>query len=295
MPSEKDSPVVRKGFIYLLPVIVAGIALNLLFNSEARNLVGLKAGKTFSLKNIFCGWNKKLSVQPADAVKPLTFSPEEIRVFTESFTKSDVKVLVMPPDLKTGEEERKRREDENKEKEQKLKEEEERKKAEEAERTWQIEEEERRKSTPWPVTIQGTFVDHKGRWTAIIAGKYCQPGKEIVSDQTNRCAYTILSVGRNCVWLHAYRSDKPRPPDLPDVEWPDVSMIESVHEGLISRSYVPVRVRLANGKTAKKDEKLVFETMNMFFTVKELWGSGVVFEAAKADKSAKIACMLVRH
>ena len=274
MSEQNDGPLVRKGYLFAVPVILVAIVLNLLFNQEARSLVGLKPGKTFSLKELFGG--KAVAAAPAVApAKPLSFSAADVRAFTESFTKREVQVMVIPPpppppppsthDNEVG------------------------------------------KSggskappppppppdVPWPVTVQGTFRDQKGRWTAIIAGTYCRAGKQLVSATTNRCAYTLLGVGRKCVWLHAYRSDKPEPAVLPDIEWPDVEMIETDREGLIKRSYVPARVRLANGVTAKKGDTLVYATSNVRFTVKDLWGIGVVFEAKKNDQSATIACMLV--
>ena len=274
MPEQNDAPLVRKGYLYLLPVILAVLVLNLLFNQDARNLVGLKPGKTLSLKGLLGG--KQVVAAPVAApAKPLTFSAEDVRAFTESFTKREVRVMVIPPPPPPPPP---------------------------PPSTNEVGKSGGSKpppppppppDVPWPVPVQGTFQDRQGRWTAIIAGQYCRAGKQLVSAQTNRCAYTVLWVGRRCVWLHAYRSDKPEPPVLPDIEWPDVSLIETVREGLIKRSYVPTRLRLANGVTAKKEDTLAYATTKVRFTVKELWETGVVFEAKKDDQSAKIACMLV--
>lgn len=294
MSMQNDPPTARKGFLLMLPLIVLGIALNLLFNQEARNLVGLKPGKTLSLKGLFGGARAKLPVSAPVQRKPLAFSAAEMRAFTDGFTKTEVKVLVLPPDLKKLEEERRKKSDADEiakrtAEAQKIAQ----AKQAEAERLERLAEEERLKSTPWPVPVQGTFKDSQGRWTGIIAGRYCQPGKELVSDRTNRCAYTVLSVGRNCLWLHAYRPDQPRPPILPDIEWPDVALIETAREGVFKRGYVPTNVVLANGQKAKKGDTLVYPSSAVQFKISELWGIGVVFEAVKGDQSAKIACMLV--
>lgn len=294
MPMQNDPQTARKGFLYMLPLIVAGIALNLLFNQEARSLVGLKPGKTLSLKGLFGGSRARSPAAQPVQRKPLAFSADEMRAFTESFTKTEVKVLVLPPDLKKLEEERrKQREADEAAKitEQEFKKKQEKEKEEE--RARRLAEEERLKSTPWPVPVQGTFKDSQGRWTVIIAGRYCQPGKELVSDRTNRCAYTILSVGRKCLWLHAYRPDQPRPPILPDIEWPDVALIETAREGVFKRGYVPTNVVLANGQKVRKGDTLVYPASAVQFKIADLWNIGVVFEAVKGDQSAKIACMLV--
>jgi hypothetical protein len=272
MSEQTDPPLISKGYLYVLPVVVVGIVLNLLFNQEARDLVGLKQGKAFSLKGLFGG---RVSGPAAVPEKPLTFSAADVRAFTESFTRSEVRVLVLPPETPSPDDEKRKREEE------------ERRKREEAEKSLPP------PDLPWPVTVQGTFQDQQGRWTAIIAGHYCRTGKELVSDKPGRCVYKILAVGRKCVWLHAYPSDKPEPPVLPDIEWPDVALIETAREGILKRRYVPARVRLANGVTVRKGDTLVYETTRVRFTAAELWEAGVVFEARQGEQSAKIACMLV--
>lgn len=276
MPDQPDPPLISKAYLYLLPVIVVGLALNLLFNQEARELVGIKKGRAISLKGIF---SKKSAVapKPAQAEKPLSFSAEDVRLFTESFTKSEIQVVVLPPEPPPDEDENKKREEEERRK----REEEEGKK-------------EPPPDQPWPVRVDGTFLDQQGRWTAIIAGHYCRAGKELVSDKPGRCTYKVLYIGRKCIWLHAYPSDSTETPALPMIDWPDVDMIETAREGLLKRRYVPVRVRLANGIAVEKGYTLKYEKTGVSFIVEELWASGVVFKALKDDQSAKIACMLVQ-
>lgn len=262
MPESSEKPLVGKVYIYLLPFLLLCFVLNLLFNQEARSYLGLKPGKALSLGSIF-GHKGGARVAVAAPVTPLPFSADEVRAFTDGFTKREIRVCVTPPPpppvtLQTNS------------------------------LPAPLPVSAPATGTPWPVRVQATFKDHQGNWTVIIAGQYFRVKQTFESDQSNRCAYTVLAVGRKCVWFQAYSLKGVEPKALPEVNWPDVLLIDSGRNG-----QVPVSVRLANGVSAKKGDTLMYETTQVRFTVKELWGAGVFFEAIKEDKEALIACMLV--
>jgi hypothetical protein len=263
MPASPDKSMVGKFYLYLLPFILLSIVLNLVFNEEARSYVGLKPGKALSLGSLF-GRQGGARSPVAAPVQPLTFSADEVRAFTDGFTKREVRVCVTPPPppLPVAPQTNSRPE------------------------AAQVSAPPM--GTPWPVRVQATFKNLQGNWTVIIASQYFRAKQTFESDQPNRCAYAVLAVGRKCVWLQAYPLKGEEPPALPDVEWPDVLFIDSGRNG-----QVPVSVRLANGVSAKKGDTLMYEDTQVRFTVKELWSTGVFFEAIKDDKEALIACMLV--
>lgn len=262
MPASSDKSVVGKFYLYLLPFILLSIVLNLVFNQEARSYVGLKPGKALALGSLF-GHQGGALAPVAAPVKPLTFSADEVRAFTDGFTKREVRVCLTPPPPLAA-----------------------------APQTNSLPERAQVSApptgAPWPVRVQATFKDLQGDWAVIIASQYFRTKQTFESDQPNRCAYAVLAVGRKCVWLQAYPFKGVEPPALPDVEWPDVLFIDSGRNG-----QVPVSVRLANGVSAKKGDTLTYEATQVRFTVKELWATGVFFEAIKDDKEALIACMLV--
>ncbi len=268
--SNEDQPLVGKKYLIMLPVLLAFAVWNVFFNPECRKLLGLKQGKTVSISS----WFKFKPGAKPTASRPLTklsFSAEDLTTFTSSFTNEQISVVVItPPKIDKQEEE-----------------------SDADKGDGALEPPEPPKDVPWLVPLQGTFADSQGRWTAIISGQYCREGKQILSSSQNRCAYRILSVGRNSVWVQAYPRTASSPPPLPKITWPDVSSIVLAREGNRGRSYVPTAIKFINGVTAGKGDVLEYRTMKTRFTVKELWHSGVIFEAEKGDERALIGCMFI--
>jgi len=200
------------------------------------------------------------------------FTAEEFRAFTESFTQHEVAGLYIPPPPQAppdpGEDARKRAE-------------------EEARR------ERERIAYLWPVPVQGAFRDMHGRWTAIVSGQNVRISDSLASDVPGRCGYSVLAIGWRCAWMQVIPPGEAVGAAIPDIDWPDVALIELDRTGLIRREYVPARVRLGNGVTLGKGDVLEYRATGTRFIVKYLWHSGVVFEAVKDDKRVEFACALV--
>lgn len=277
--TDNEQPIIRQAYIYALPVILVILVFNLLFNQEARTLIGLKPTSPLSF-SLFSGWFSHSSGMTAQPVlKPLRLSANEIQAFTESF-KIDLvptnsvpdKIELDPTTVDTA-------------------------KTEAARKKKTLEEENhiRMLASIWPVPIQGTFQDRQMRWNAIIAGQYCRTNREIVSEIPERVSFSLVGIGRKSVWMIAYHPSiaVTNRPSVPTVDWPDVAMIVSVRENSYSSQRVPTGIRLANGQKIPKGYTLKYKNTDVTFTVMELWPSMVVFEAKKNDQIALIACSLV--
>ncbi len=277
MPEQSDKPLVGKTHLYLFALIAAGAVLNLLFNPEARRLVGLEKWKGLSFSFLSRGR------QPAAAekVKPPAFSAEELTAFTQSFTQREVKDIYIPPPPpppppKVDPKEEQRGKD-----------------AELAEKKKREEEEARRKlAYLWPVCVQGSYRDLQGRWTAIVSGYTVRAGDNLVSGKDGFCRYSLLSVGQRCAWLQVHAPGEAAS-ELPEIEWPDVELIELRDAGGGSRNYRPDSVRLGSGHKLKVNDVIEYRSTGARFIVKQLWLSGVVFEAVKSKTRVQIACSLV--
>jgi len=268
---DDEQPLIGKAYLYAVPVIVVILVLNLLFNQDARDLIGLKRDSKMSLGFLtqWVGGTAKSRLKKRE-IKPLTFSANDIDAFSQSFVDSKVPTIILQEPPRPVED------------------------AKMQAATVHKGEDELGFSL-WPVTIQGTFQDRDVKWNAIISGYYCKVGREISSSNTDRALYTILAIGRKSIWLAAYPPDlaKEKRPEIPTIEWPDVAMIVTERESALSTRRIPMGIRLANGAQVRKGQTLKYRNSDVQFKLKELWASMVIFEARKGDQIALLGCSLV--
>lgn len=244
----------------LLGAIAAVLAYGFLFDSSFRSLVGLsgKPAFSFSLKG------GKKAFQSGTRARA-SIPKEDLESFCDSLVSREVEVFILPKDepLASGFG-----------------------KLDGAD----AEEREDFVRSMWEVRVSGTFPDLEKNWLAIIQGQYCKAGRRLESRSEGRCAYQILEVGKKCVWMVPY-DKKEGLPDLPHVEWPDVSFI--VNDRVNGRLQ-PARVRFANGAEVGTDRAFkVSRASNVAFRVVKLFDNGVCFEAFEDGMSWFFACMVV--
>lgn len=280
MPGQSEKPLIGKFHIGFFVLIVLGAGFNLLFNPEARKLVGLSrnGGLSVIVKKLFQGHTSVVVRAAAKTAQP-SFSAEELTAFTQSFTQREVKDIFVPPPPPPPVDP----------KEELAKKESEQKAAQK-----RAEEEARQKlAYLWPVCVQGAYRDLQSRWTAIVAGHNVRVGDCLASGRNDLCRYALLSVGQRCVWMRVSPPGESAVVALPDIEWPDVELIELKDAGVVKRDYKPDCVRLGSGEKLKVRDALEYRGTGARFIVKQLWMSGVVFEAVKGDAHVEIACSLV--
>ena len=274
MSAQSNPPLLSKKYLYVLPVVILLVAWNLLFNPDARKLVGLKQGS--SLPSLSDWFKHKKGGGAAPQAKPPVFSAEEMKAFTDSFTQREVKDICIPAPVVD-------KPSELAVQDKKQQEEQDRKKREQ-------EAEQKKIASLWPAGVQGVYKDMKGQWTAIISGKNVHTGNRLTLGRNDLCDYSLLALGQRCAWMQVLLPGDATSVSLPDIEWPDVKLVELAR---VNGKYEPTGVILGSGDKLKEKEALEYKTTGARFTVKKLWLNGVVFEAIKGGAHVMIACMLV--
>ncbi len=242
----------------LLGAIAAVLAYGFLFVPDVRGLVGLSNKPVFSFSSLFKAGQGDVKTQGRALA---TIPKGDLETFCDSFTKREVEIIVIPPDV-------------------------------EVVKKPGVSDEVRKNmlESLWEVRVSGTFPDLEKNWQAIIQGQYCKAGRRLESRVEGRCAYQILEVGKKCVWMVAYtKGDKV--PEMPEVEWPDVSFIVNDR---IDGKLRPARVRFARGIEVGIHRVFkVSRTSDVSFRVVKLFDNGVCFEAFSGEASWFFGCMVV--
>ncbi len=286
MQDNQSKPVVRKAYIYLLPLIVVGVILQLIFNSEVRKLVGLRpskksvsrkaidleekspsgelaAEKAFDAKGIsafanYITWFKPQKTELPTNVVVIVEPPTKVVVIVEPPTSE---VVIVVSELQTNVV--------------------------------------RNVEKLWPFITRGICVGENQEPVAIVDGisvhDGCFKGTRMEPSSTNRCAYVVLHVGERCVWAEACPRAGSLPPVLVhEIKWPAVNKIVREYDEKTG-GYVSAKLLFADGKSTRPGQSYNFNGSSM----QTLQLSGflndkvAVFKMDSGTNELKVVCSVV--
>lgn len=281
MNDNEGKPVVSKGYLYLLPVIMIGLGLQLLFNNEFRSLLGMRQIKGLISEKQAVIKDGGSAVSP---VKKKEFNSEDASRVADYL--SGIKTpIVVPPvvinvtstppvisdpvtNIVCG--------------------------------GTSLTAAVQRVETIWPFVTRGICAGEFGERAAIIGGvsdyrANCVKGMRLESSDTNNCTYTILHVGERCVWVEACSRAGEGRSSLPVISaWPVLKKIVREYDHN-KGGYKPVRVEFADGAKLTPGQSYKWSSdPGLTFTLSSFLNDvGVVFDIESGTNTIKVVCSVV--